>query len=213
MLSDINFTLTAEAVSTIKNLAWPAVALICFFSVRKPLVDLIKRLTKVNIAGNSIEANQPQAIQNTGKELTISNVDKELSYFSQEAVTQFDSYVKNESKFMELATDADKIDRLLKYSTIIYIKSTFESIYSVIFGSQIQLLQRLNSFPEETYESLERFYKSGFPDKDYSYDNYLLFLYKYNLIIDNNGKIHITIMGVDFLKFIVANNKSIEKPN
>ena len=90
----------------------------------------------------------------------------------------------------------------------------FERIYYLIFGSQIRLLQHLNSAfsaPKEEF----KFYFDNTVElnpaffKDYDYDQYLNFLIGNNLIDeDKNGIIAVSIIGRDFLKYIVEEGLS-----
>ena len=94
----------------------------------------------------------------------------------------------------------------------------FDSIYSSIFGSQIRILERLNTLLPETRDSLQIYYNNAenlnpkFFD-NYPYKNYLNFLISFNLIREDNENISITELGIDFLKYLTESNKDVNKLN
>jgi len=92
----------------------------------------------------------------------------------------------------------------------------FNKTYNNIYGSQIRILQRLNASVFETKETLRSFYDDAcraFPNvyESYSYDDYLKFLFINGLIFEEGKSIKITILGKDFLTYMVQSNFSFEK--
>ena len=197
--------------------AWPFVVLIIVLIVKKPLFDLINRITKVGYGSTTIETQQQQSAEKQLKS-KISNVDKVLGLYRNETIESYRNLVNNESDIDVLDSCPEKVERLLNYSIALYIIKQFESIYNLIFGSQLMILQQLNTFAHEDRESLKRYYDYAKEQnldffENYNFENYIDFLDHYELIVENKEGIGITTLGVDFLKFITETNKNINKPN
>jgi competence protein ComGC len=96
----------------------------------------------------------------------------------------------------------------------------FETIYTLIFGSQIFALENLNTvFLVGRYASeLRPVYDTAAAQgpefyKDFSFDNWLGFLVTRNLVtLDHNGIVKLSINGRDFLRWLVLAGKSNVKP-
>ena len=94
---------------------------------------------------------------------------------------------------------------------------SFEKIYNIIFGSQLYILERVNTTSNETKESLKIYYDNAqraSPEfySTYAYDDYFNFLVSNELIIaDDSGNYGITWLGRDFLKYIVENGKAMHR--
>ncbi len=88
----------------------------------------------------------------------------------------------------------------------------FEKIYSIIFGSQIELLKRLRANKKDFATELLFFYtvtRSEFNIyESWSFEEFIQILVQNNLVnIHSNGaEIKITEKGLDFLRYIEENN-------
>lgn len=105
---------------------------------------------------------------------------------------------------------------LLKYAQIAYLVMTFNGIYNNIYGSQIKIVQKLNSSSFVKKDELNVYYdnaKASSPKvyENYSYSKYLKFLINANFIQEDGDNVMITTLGRDFLKFIVDSGFSFEK--
>jgi len=204
-------------IEVLALLKWPILVLILFLLLRKPLINLINRVTKVGYGDKSLEATQQSATVKIEKQ-EVSKVDRAIGSFEPETIETFNILVENETDFLELDTDGDKIKTLKNYSTILYIMLYFDTVYNAIFGSQIRLLERLNTLQLESKESLKFFYDNAEKQnpsffENYSYEAYLSFLFSFTLIREDGNAIRITILGSDFLKYIIATNKNVNKLN
>jgi hypothetical protein len=217
-ISVVNATNNANVIiQGIDTLKWPVLILIIFFVLRKEIVSLVNRVTKIGLAGTTVEAQQQQKVQGQEKK-KISNIERSLGLFREETIELFKGFVFKETDIDNIKNDNDKIEHLLNYSVIIYILKHFGTIYDSIYGSQLLILQQLNSSTSEDMNSLKHFYDKAVEQnpkgyEDYSYESYLNFLTSFNLIVQERDKIKITILGVDFLKFITETNKSFNKAN
>jgi len=202
-------------ISIIDTLKWPILLLIIFLFLIKPIKNLINRMTKVGHGGTTLEANQQVATIN--QEIReVTNVERALGLFRTETIEGFKEAVEKEADIEKLTTQEQKIEQLTKYSITLYIIKHFEQLYFSIYGSQLHILQHLNTFPDETKDSLKRFYDYAvekYPNfyENYSYDEYINFLFNLSLITEKNGTVGITIMGVDFLKYLTEVGRNFNK--
>jgi hypothetical protein len=90
-------------------------------------------------------------------------------------------------------------------------------IYNFIYGSQIKLLQKLNSGGQFPKEKIKYFYdaaKDIWPDlyNNYSFEQYMNFLSSAGLVvISSNGVVTLTSLGQDFLRFLIEDNRPTDK--
>lgn len=93
----------------------------------------------------------------------------------------------------------------------------FERIYAMIYGSQLTILQHLNTRPNgETRESLIPYYNLAvqqFPEtyKTYPFEEYMSFLTNFYLVECKDNSFYISHIGKDFLIFITQSGKALFK--
>ena len=204
-----------DFIHLIDVMKWPLLVLVIVLIVKKPIVDLISRITKIGLPGTTFEAQQQQSSEKE-EQKQVSNVDRALGIFRDETLEKFKKAVLEETQLDKIPLDKDKVSQLLNYSIVIYIIKHYDSIYSSIYGSQLAILQQLNTNSSETENSIRRYYDNvakNFPKvyDDYAYDEYLGFLYSHSLIVKNGDKIAITNNGIDFLKYLIETGKSANK--
>ena len=215
--SQLSSTSLADIIPIIDVLKWPILVLIVVLLIKKPIVDLINRITKIGHGGTSLEAEQQKSAGKQEKR-QVSNVDRALGLFRPETVEFFRTAVLQETNLDNIPTDKEKTELLLNYSIAIYIIKHYEMIYNAIYGSQLMILQQLNTFAFENNETLKRYYNYAVEQSpkfydNYPYEDYIEFLYSFNLIVEEEDRVKITILGVDFLKYITETGKSLNKRN
>lgn len=194
---------------------WPILIIVGILIFRRPIVDLINRITKVGYGNKSIVAKQ-QITASVKKSEEISHIDRIVGLFRPETIEMFREAVSKETEVSKLKTPDEQIERLTNYSSLLYIMRHFDIVYNNIFGSQIRILEYVNSHSGQTVQALEFFYENAkkyHPKfyENYSYEEYLNFLFDFNLIIEENGVVNITILGIDFLKYLTESNKDVNK--
>ena len=204
-------------IELVDSIKWPFVAIFGILLLVKPIANLINRVTKVGYGNKTFEASQ-QTLTKKKEEQEISEIDRAIGLFRPETIDMFINAVEEETEIQKLKTDIEKIERLKNYSTIIYIMRHFDSIYNSMFGSQIRILERLNTLQPETKESLKFYYENARKNnpkffENYPYEDYLNFLFNFTLIRIDDGIIQLTILGVDFLKYLTESNKDVNKLN
>lgn len=214
-----------EALNAIlSTIAWPAVTLVILFVLKTPISNLIMRITKIGYDKAGIVAESPRIQSDNPDEssmnkLSHENLDKALGLFSNETLQFFEDAVLKETNLKDFKTSEERESVLYKYSQAIYLIMHFNKIYQMIFGSQIRLLQALNGSEIEDFDSLKVFYTSAKTNnpkgyEGYSYEQYLGFLIRFGLIlVDKKDNIKITILGRDFLKYMIETGLSTEKYN
>lgn len=219
------FEIWDHLTSLLAVIAWPLIILIMFLLLKVPISEFIKNIKRIGYGDAAIETGSPtkqqdeddtSAIGSLSKDTSNANVDKVSGMFSEETMEVFADFVKNETLLDSLTTAEEKQDVLFKYSKIIYLIMYFNRIYNDIFGSQLRLLQKLNSSANENLGTLRVYYdyaKSTFPSiyEDYSYESYMEYLLSFNLIVNENGAIKITWLGKDFLKYLIEIGRTFEK--
>ena len=162
-----------------------------------------------------LEANQEVATIN--QEIRkVSNVERALGLFREETIETFNNAVELESDIDKSQSQEQKNEQLKNYAITLYIIKHFDQLYYAIYGSQLHILQHLNTFQSETKTSLKRFYDFAveqYPQfyENYSYDDYINFLYSSSLITEKDGNVGITILGVDFLKYLTEVGRNFNK--
>jgi hypothetical protein len=212
----------------LKILVWPvAVILIIVFIVlllKKSFQDLLTRVTRLKYGDTVAEVSQTRQEPNENSLLAQNQADKQnetiekaLGLFSISTVAKAKSVVENESKINEINDDHKKVETLIKYSEALYLILSFERIYYNIFGSQLYILDFINTNFTQTKSDLKIFYDNAkekyteFYD-GYSYDNYFAFLINHDLItITEDNICSITWLGRDLLKYLIETGKSISK--
>jgi len=197
------------------TLKWPILIIVGLLIFRKPIVDLINRITKVGYGSKSIEAKQ-QITASEKKSEEISHIDRVVGLFKPETIEMFREAVSNETEVSKLKTPDEQIERLTNYSSLLYIMRHFDVVYNNIFGSQIRILEYVNSHSRQTKDSVKFFYENAKKNHPKFYDNYLYeeylnFLFVFNLIREDNGILNVTILGIDFLKYLTESNKDVNK--
>ncbi|MDD5241655.1 MAG: hypothetical protein PHG47_08040 [Sulfuricella sp.] len=191
-----------------------ALAFIAIF--KQPLSELIRRTTKIGkeglIAGSAPEAQReksnPEAVQQLLDVIGNSIV-----------ITDIESRVKAELTEKGFNTDGDTVKVLIRHLAGTQLLLKFEQIHSLIFGSQIFLLKKLNevagqgkplTFVNDHIDYIKTIYPSGLGE--WTYDQYLSFMYGRLLLVRHGDMIHITNLGVEYLTWVARNGRSENNP-
>lgn len=191
-------------------------ALAFIFIFRQSLSELIRRTTKIGKDGLSAgpapdaqrEKFDPEAVQQLldviGNSIVISDIE---------------GRVKTALKEKGLSTEGDSIKVLIRHLAGTQLLLSFEQIHNLIFGSQIFLLKTLNevagqgrplSFVCSHIDHVKKLYPDALGE--WSYDQYLEFLFGRFLIIRHEDQIHITNLGVEYLTWLARNGRSENNP-
>ena len=183
-----------------------------FFMVffRKNIRAFIDRAIKVKYPGGELETRNPSQ---EPVDTTVSSTEDRMREFDSPVLREQVNSINSELT----STQGPERERfLVRYLAIIKLDLAFERIYSIIWGSQIYILEYLNS--RRLIGALKEGIKTSYYDDaatrwpasltGYSYDMYLGFLKESNLIIERNETLFITEFGVDFLQYLTRTGKS-----
>lgn len=218
-----NFELINDLIDI---LIWPSVGLIVLFVLKKPIVDLFARIRKIGSDRVAVEVDSPnkQKVDDNEEPINLiaglsnnEKIENALKLFDQSTLELFSNAIKNETNLEAITNSDDREKTLFRYSQALYIILHFNKIYNAIYGSQLRILQILNGSTKETTKSMKFLYdiaRDHHPKfyENYDYHQYLNFLKSYDLItIGSSDKLDITIIGRDFLKYVIESGSNVER--
>jgi hypothetical protein len=221
----------------IKIITWPVVATIALFAFRQPISEWMGRISKIKAKDIEVESGAGGAIaqQTESKvpEITLAaeHSTETRSCNSLEATKKKEGatgidvapiVIEEQQQIRQYINglnvpQTEAINILISLLAVTYLKLRAETIYRVIFGSQIKMLKALNLFGAKTKEELAVFYelaKTQYPSiSSYSFENYLNYLITNGLIAqEQDDKFAITSAGKEFLKYLVDISANEDKP-
>ena len=212
----------------LKILIWPItviiIVVIIIILLKKSIQDLLARITKLKygetvaeVSQNRQEASEKSLLLQNQTDKPNENIEKALGIFSKPTIDKAKEIVENVTLLKQITDPIKKIEILTKYSEAIYLIHSFELLYNSIFGSQLYILDFVNTNNTQTKDQLQVFYNTA-KDKnpefyeDFHYDEYFNFLTGHELLIINQDKTcSITWLGRDFLKYLIETGKTINK--
>jgi hypothetical protein len=198
-------------------LFWPAavliLAVIFIIAFKKPIERLLDRTKKIGTTG--LDASAVTA-QETAIERVPTAADELLGRFDDAMLRLREDAIRLELEQRRVDNPADRERVLIRHLAAAQVYAGFERVYRVIFGSQLQMLQALNSMGTAHKDNLKRHYdfaailEPGFY-ASYSYDQWLHFLQSNFLVQVEGDAVTISIAGRDFLMFIVREGLTMNK--
>lgn len=178
-----------------------AIAFMLIF--RKQISDLFPRIKSISNSGVTL-----------GDAQKNSSVEVDPRKEAEDLIRQLDSDLIRETENLikiELGKKnllgPEAVPVLLRYFAALYIEYMFLHLYRIIWGSQIALLDYLNTQDGRTVDELKIFYEIGasqYPKGyiNYSYNQWLGFLKDQVLLREDNGMIRVTVRGREFLLYL-----------
>ena len=135
-------------------------------------------------------------------------------------IEEMENKIKTDLDRRGLPYDSKTDTILIRHLAGTQLALNFEMIHNTIFGSQIILLKKLNTnIPTGLRENDVSIYISNVNEtytgsfSDWDTERYLNYLYATSLIVKSQeGKIHITNKGVEYLSWIVKNGRREDNP-
>lgn len=196
-------------------IVWPILVLILsvifMLTFKKDISNLIARISGVKLPG--FKATTEQEIINKPFDKVPS--DELMKSFDSKFLLEQEKKITDDLRGRNIIEDVEKNKILIRFLAATQIQLTFERLYSHIYGSQLNILQSLNSNPNgDTKDAIIQIYSQAsqmYPEvyKTYSFDDYIGFMINFNLVEQKNGRYHITYIGKDFLTFIIQSGKSL----
>lgn len=120
---------------------------------------------------------------------------------------------------IELIPDDDKVRYLLDHLSYCRVWGDFESTYSIALGGQLNLLNEIslnyaNGMPMAVVERLWHDHQEKLKPifDQWTIDQYTWLLKSRYLLLENNGLLAISTKGREFLAYLSAVGKSLDKP-
>ncbi len=193
--------------------AWPLVTLVLgivfIFVFRGPLSGLIARVRRVGKDG--VEAYEP--LPPPPAEEKKKAVEEFFKAFDNPLLLEAEQRIERDLRERNIVAPADRERALTRTLAAANILHHFEYVYGVIWHSQLACLRFLNprgaGAPEQELRAFYDAAVQAFPNfyTNYRFENWLGFLGHMNLVRGEAGNIHITVMGREFLKYLVASAK------
>jgi len=214
-------------IEVLKIIISPSEVIIIFFIIlfRKQLSKLIEQLSEV-IKNRRIEVADVVKILPPQEKTSMnvsSSLDKFISNLDSAIIDKYEDLIKNELKKYGWENETEpqkKIEALLRYSAAISLKFDFDRIAFSIYGSQINILNFLNSkqtqgedvniLKSSFYDSVATAYPNVFAK--YTFEQYMNFLVSFSLVQLKGNQCFITDFGREFLKYIVAAGLTGQRP-
>lgn len=197
--------------------AWPGsiVVIAIFFMVffHKDISALLARIQKISKEGILTSSHQPQKVpesKSTAEEL--------MRAFDSKVLLEQETSIKKDLERRGLSNQQETLNVLVRHLAATQLALFFEYVNTLIWGSQVGILQHLNSTPQgETSEKLKSFYDYAaiiYPDAfaNYSIEQYLGFLVTSKLITQIGDQYLITDLGRDFLGYLVNTGRTGFRP-
>ena len=196
--------------------AWPgAVTIIVCFALllfRKSIRSFLARTYKIRTSGFEVAA----GAQDTSKSEVGPSVANDLARQHDDPLL----VKRKDSIRTELGLGADhtpKETKLLGMITAHSIALQFEKTYQAIFGSQLNALVIINAAPsgvqfgdiEDLYNQAAAQHKAFY--ETYNSEQWLAYMERESLSIRKDDRIHITLEGTAFLKYIIHRGHTLYK--
>jgi len=193
-----------------------AIVIVCivFFCIfRRPIADLIGRIRSLSKDGFRMDASQkggtPAQDPRAEAEKLMRELDSALGREVEGMIT--------DALRQRALLGAEGVPVLIRYLAALSIAFSFEQVYRVIFGSQLNLLTYLNSeVSGQPIEVLRVFYTlaaSQYPDfyNSYAFERWLGYLKDNTLVREDAGRLSITVRGREFLAYLTRTGYSLNK--
>lgn len=198
-------------------LAWPVAVVVLGLAAmlifRRPLARFLERAEEMGPKG--IRAGSPSA-QAVGTAVQPSPADELLRSFDNALLVQRETYIRTELLRLNITDMTERERVLIRLLAAVAILSGFERAYSLIWGSQLGVLQFLNSAGAVAADVLEPWYNLSAtmnPDfyRNYTFDQWLGFLQASLLVTRAGETVSITLEGREFLKYLIHQGYSLSK--
>lgn len=202
-------------IDILSQFGWQIVVLtiVIFFLVyfRKPIGDLIRNTSEIESKDIKIKIDK----QKTYKPVNNQAMDLLNNFVDTSILKQYEDTIKSNLEKLNLRSDEEIQEYLIKLLAAVNIQYRFESIYKFIFSSQIDLLKKLNSSkaPVKNEDCFDIFYKTMNKynlGKNYTPQTWIDFLSNFGLISKNFEGYYITKLGQEFLKYLITAQKNLE---
>ncbi len=184
-----------------------------FFMVffRKNIRTLIDRIKEVSRNGIRTSETPLQESVDT----TVSSTEELMKALDSPVLREQEDLINKTLRDLDVKQGQEKEKLLIRYLAASHLALIFKQIDFAIWGSQIYILEHLNEQRQGvSKEDIKTPYYDDAVKKwpnffaNYSYDAYIDFLKNSNLVLEENGYLLITILGVEFLQYLIRTGSS-----
>jgi hypothetical protein len=211
--------------------AWPLCVCVLFlilglvflFRHQDDISHLLSRTKHIGKSGLTTSDTAALATQTDTKDVTKPSAAEELLRgFDNQLLVEQEAIITDFLNEKQITEPRERERVLTRYLASSYIVNRFEALNTSIFGSQLQALQMLNQKIGTVVPTaeLEGWYQVGVATsphmygpsgENYTFGQWLGFMYRFSLIAIVGTDAHITVAGQEFLKYMVQNSYSSDK--
>lgn len=197
-----------------KSISWPIVVLVSVCLLKDKIYQLLPKIDSAKFGNAEIKFVNQDSIPSSNP---INNTKIESLNPTPDTTGirgKLEDIIKNQLK--KITDDSKKIDILIQNYAHTNLLLYYERIYYIIFGSQIKLLEKLNSTNMLEISDVLLIYKDAahkFPEiySKYHFDSYIKYLKDNGLISVNSKNIHIEELGKSFLLWLTETGHPKDK--
>lgn len=196
----------------LKGIAWPLGILTTALIFKSDVKKLFPRIRKFSAAGVELDPLEPLEQQ----QLPAPPPPSDMTSLEPPTIAVKD--IENRIR-TDLANRPPEIrDQLLiRRLAIVTSVAWFENIYGLIFGTQIQALERLFEVNSTSLAEANEYYNSVLEPlmetpSPISFEDWSAFLFARELVKMEDEKVTITEMGKEFVRWLHSQNRSTKRP-
>lgn len=189
-------------------LAWPIVATLCILIFKSDIKGGLKRIAKAGPTGIEMfphvkaqKAETPEAVSDQ----TFNKLDKEDKGLS--------PWLNQIEEQLQQNPNDNNLDAIKRIAAIYSRRAYSENIFRLIFGSQLEALERMVSGPQ-SLEDLRDLYNDHMAQagkhSSRNANEWMMFLLKANLVGMVNGKYELTDFGSSFYDMLIKSGFSVK---
>ena len=211
--------------------AWPIsvcstiliLGLVILFRYHDAISRFIDRTKHIGKAGVTTSDSTALATQTGAKDTAVkpSAADELLHEFDNRLLVEQEKIITDflNEKNIQNSTERERV--LTRYLASSYILARFEGVYSTIFGSQLRALEMLNAsapngLPLAAVEAWYEVGKAGYPriyveNGGYMFEQWMNYMSRMGLVTAVGTNVHATVLGNEFLKYVIQSNYTMDK--
>jgi len=147
-----------------------------------------------------------------------SAVDKLMGDFDNPLLRHREDQIRKSLVDSKITDQNEREKVLVRHLAVSQIARSFDRVYWLIFGSQIRALMHLNTHAmdrlqdgvmKNLYDQAAAKYSDFYAT--YAFEQWIEFLEREGLLEKNDGNVRITLVGREYLKYLVAQSYLLEK--
>lgn len=194
------------------SLALLILGTVFLFAFRPEIRQLLQGIRRIDKSGLTISANQKES---QAERDPRAEADALMRQFDSALLRETEDRVSEELGQRNLS-GAEAVPVLIRHYASVLIAFQFEQVYRIIWGSQLSLIQYINTSPGQPTEAVRAFYNiaaSTYPAwyQGYSFERWLGFVKDQLLLREDRGLVNITVRGREFLLYLTRSGYPTEK--